>query len=147
MGYGTIRNPVENPASPAAAKMAGVYDGNNVRNHLEIFDLADADFDGDADESNLVCKLPAGTMLKSIIVASSVSLTTSQLSFGDADDPDRFGAAAAYGTTAGVREEYLDVASIGTVIAEETALYMTATEANLPASGTIAVQVETVSRG
>src|SRR3546814_15034522 len=66
------------------------------RQVLDLSDAAVAKVDGDF---NALFVKPRGTIVAKTEVISSVSLTTSQLSFGTEAVPAKYGALKAYGTT------------------------------------------------
>lgn len=145
-GYGNFRTGASDGTLPVPARIPGPVNGGKQDQYVEKFDLSKANVQKVATNRNLVAKIPAGHRLLSIKVRSSVSLTTSQLSFGDGTTADKFGAAAAYGTTAGATIEYLKVAELGEPLAAETAIWMSITTADLPGAGIVAVIIETAPR-
>ncbi len=143
-GFGTLRTAA---ALGAAGLMAASQDGGRVKTYIEIFDLADADIAKTAGDFNLCFDIPEGEAPLSLTVASSVSLTTSQLKFGSEADDDLLGAAKAYGTTANAVVEYLLASKMGVPLEERTRLLMGITSANLPSTGIVVVKLETSARG
>lgn len=143
-GIGTIRNA---SGAGSAGQIPAAQNGGRKETFVEIFDLASADFEGANGDDNLVARIPAGSAITGINVRSSVSLTTSQLSFGTKADADVFGTAKAYGTTANAKVDYLLAAQAGVPLAADTLVYMSVGTANLPGAGTVVVEIETSSRG
>jgi hypothetical protein len=148
-GYGSYRTGVNDGTDPSLKKIPGAVNGGNTCKFVERFDLSLANVLKNIGQNNLVAEIPDGHAIMSIKVSSSVSLTTSQLSFGTAASSAFFGALKAYGTTAEVIVEYLPVARRGVLLTTEpeTAVLMTIGAANLPATGTIVVEIETVTTG
>lgn len=144
IGHGTLRTAA---AIGALGLMAAAQNGGRKKTYIEIFDLADADFDGVSGDFNLCFDIPEGEAPLSLKVQSSVSLTTAQLKFGTLADDDLLGTAKAYGTTANAVVEYLLATMKGKPLAAKTRIYMGITTANMPASGTVVVELETSARG
>lgn len=144
-GIGTIRTAT---GVGASGQIPASQNGGRKKSYIEIFDLADADFEGNIGDDNLVAKIPEGEVITGITVQSSVSLTTSTLSFGTAADPDLYAAARAYGTTANAELKYPVLAAVkGVPLTGLTAVYMAIAAANLPGAGTVVVEIETSARG
>lgn len=146
-GYGTYREPVIGSGAANAGLLPGAINGGRRVSFTEIFNLADSAVLKTAGTANVVARIPAGHVLQSITVRSTVSLGSSTLAFGTADNDDAFGTAAAYGTTAEVTKEYLLTAQKGVALEEETEVLMTAASANLPSSGTVVVEIVASARG
>lgn len=146
-GYGSYRTGVIDGTDPSPKKIPGHVNGGNVCKFVERFDLSLSNVLKNAGQNDVVCSIPENHAVLSIKVSSSVSLTTSQLKFGTAADDDFFGTAKAYGTTAEAVVEYLLTAQRGAILSEATQLLMGITTANLPSSGIIVVEVETVTTG
>ncbi|MCP3730436.1 hypothetical protein M9978_08340 [Sphingomonas sp. MG17] len=146
-GYGNNRTGASDGTLPVPVKIPGAVNGGRVASFYEKFDLSKANVQKVATNRNLVGEVPVGHRLLSIKVRSSVSLTTSQLKFGDGSDDDKFGVAAAYGTTAEVEKEYLLVAQQGEPLTADTKIWMTHTTADLPGAGLVTVEVRTSARG
>lgn len=147
MGYGNYRTGASDGTQPSPSKIPGQVEGGPRRSFTEIFDLSKTNVSKTAGQSNLVARVPAGHAMQSILVRSTVSLTTSTLAFGTASDPDAFGVAAAYGTTAEVEKEYLLTAKKGVILDEHTDIFMTSGTANLPATGIVVADIITSARG
>lgn len=147
MGYGNIRTGVIDGTLPTPLKIAGALNGGQRRSFTEIFDLSKSNVDKVAGTNNVVCDIPVGHALQTILVRSTVSLTTSQLSFGIAGSAALYGAAKAYGTTAEAAIEYLLTAKKGVPLSAAQRLIMTTTVADLPGAGIICVEVTTSARG
>lgn len=144
-GFGTLRTAA---AVGAAGLIGAALNGGHKKSYTEIFDLADADFKGANGDIDLVAQIPQGECITAITVTSSVSLTTSTLSFGTAADPDLYAAALAYGTTANAEKRYPVLAAVkGVPLAALTKVYMGVAAANLPGAGRVVVEIETSSRG
>lgn len=143
-GFGTLRTAA---AVGALGLMAAAQNGGRKKTYIEIFDLADADFEGANGDFNLCFDIPEGEAPLSLKAQSSVSLTTSQLKFGTTADDDLLGPAKAYGTTANAVVEYLPATMKGKPLAARTRVYMGITTANMPASGILVVELETSARG
>lgn len=143
-GFGTIRNA---SGVGQAGQIPAAQNGGDKRSFIEIFDLADADFEGNNGDNNLCFDIPEGEAITAIKVQSTVSLGTSQLSFGTSAIPAALGAAKAYGTDAEAVVDYLDAAQKGVPMTERTRVYMTIGTANLPGTGKVVVEAETSSRG
>lgn len=146
-GFGNFRTGASDGTLPVPVRIPGAVNGGRVASFLEKFDLSKSNVQKVATNRNLVVEVPVGHRLLSIKVRSSVSLTTSQLKFGDGTDDDAFGVAAAYGTTAEAEKEYLLVAKKGEPLAADTKIWMTHTTADLPAAGIVVVEVITSARG
>lgn len=147
MGYGTYRTGAIDGTLPTPKKIPGQVNGGPRRTFVEIFDLSKTNVDKVAGTNNVVAKIPAGHALLSITVRSTVSLTTTTLAFGIAGTAGKYGTAAAYGTTAEVTKEYLLTSRKGVPSEADETIIMTAATADLPASGTVVVEIETVTRG
>lgn len=144
IGFGTLRTAA---AVGASGLIHASQNGGVKKSYIEIFDLADADIDKNSGDFNLCFDIPEGEAPLSLTVMSSVSLTTSQLKFGTIADDDLLGTAKAYGTTANVAVEYLLATMKGKPLDARTRVYMGITTANLPATGTVVVELETSARG
>lgn len=141
-GYGSYR-----AAATGASLMPAAINGGGRQAFVEVFDLSQSAVLKTSGTNNLVAKIPAGHVLLSINVRSTVSLTTSTLAFGTAASAAVFGTAAAYGTTAEVTKEYLLTAQKGVELAADTEILMTSGSANLPSTGIVVVEIETSARG
>lgn len=146
-GYGNYRTGAVDGTLPTPSKVPGAVQGAPRRSFTEIFDLSKANVQKVATNRNFVARIPAGHAWQGLRVRASVSLTTTQLKFGDGTDDDAFGVAAAYGTTAEVEKEYLLTVKKGTILAADVDVWMTHTTADLPAAGIVAVEVITSARG
>lgn len=144
-GYGNYRTGVSDGTLPAPAKAPGSVNNSSKKSFIEIFDLSKANVLKNIAQNNLCCNVPAGHVPVSILVSSSVSLTTTTLSFGPAASPASWGAAKAYGTTPDVVAEYLLTTKRGQIQSAGTDLLMTIGAANLPGAGFIVVEVVTNS--
>jgi hypothetical protein len=147
MGYGNIRTGVIDGTLPTPLKLAGAHNNAPVRSFTEIFDLSKTNVDKVAGTSNVIADIPDGHAIQSIIVRSTVSLTTTQLSFGSATSLAAIGAAKAYGTTPELSVEYLNTSYKGRQLTAVSRIFMTATVADLPSTGTIVVEIRTSARG
>lgn len=144
-GFGTLRTAA---GVGASGLIHAALNGGVKKSYTERFDLASADFEGANGDMNLVAKIPEGEVITGITVQSSVSLTTSTLSFGTAVDPDLYAAAKAYGTTVNAEVKYPVLAAVkGVPLDGLTAIYMAIAAANLPAAGIVVVEIETSTRG
>lgn len=144
-GNGTIRTAT---GAGASGQIPAAQNGGRKKAYIEIFDLADADFENAIGDKNLVAKIPEGETITGITVQSSVSLTTSTLSFGTAADTDLYAAAKAYGATAEAEVKYPVLAAVkGVPLAGLTAIYMAIAVAALPGAGKVVVEIETSARG
>lgn len=141
MGYGSYRAERLGGTKPTPPKVPAAVSDGIVRTFTEIFDLSKAEVDKVSGTSNVVATLPAGLALMAIKVRAGVSLGTATLAFGTAAQPTLFGAAAAYGTTPEVEKEYLPVARKGVILETSAQVIMTTGAANLPAAGTIVVDI------
>jgi hypothetical protein len=146
-GYGNYRTGAVDGTLPTPKKIPGAVNGAPRRSFTEIFDMSKANVQKVATNRNFVARIPAGHALQSITVHSTVSLTTSQLSFGDGTTANLFGAAAAYGTTPEAALSYLRVSKKGVILDVDTDIWMTTTVADLPAAGTVVVEVNTSAKG
>lgn len=147
MEYGSFRTDAIDGGLPTPAKIPGVFNGGNVASFLEQYDLATAGLVLTAGTAYAIAKIPAGHALLDIDVQSSVSLTTTQLEFGTEADPNAYGTAKAYGTTANAKVNYTLAAMKGHVFTEDTLLIMTSSVADLPGAGIVNVEVRTAARG
>lgn len=146
-GYGNFRTGAIDGSLPVAAKIPGAVAGGNVCCFTEVFDLSKSNVLKTAGTANVVAGKPSGHILLGIEIVSSVSLTTSQLAFGTAATPAKYGAAAAYGTTPNVRKTW-DVATAENAISDSAEqIIMTSSTADLPAAGIVVVRMYTAARG
>lgn len=143
-GFGTLRTAT---GVGQAGQIPAPQNGGRKKAYIEIFDLADTDFEGNNGDNNLCFDVPEGEAPLSLKVQSSVSLGTSQLKFGTLADDDLLATAKAYGTSANAVIEYLLAAQKGVPMAARTRVYMGVSNANLPSSGTVVVELETSTRG
>lgn len=146
-GYGNYRTGVVDGTDPSPGKIPGAFNNGSKKTFIEKFDLSKANVLKNIGQNNLCCNLPAGHAPMSIKVSSSVSLTTSTLSFGSASSPALLGAAKVYGVTPDVVTEYLPTTKRSELQATGTDVLMTIGAANLPGAGIIIVEVETVTTG
>lgn len=147
MNYDLYRTGAVDGAEPTPTKIPGAVNGGERRSFTAIFDLADAGSNFASGQICYIARIPQGHAMQAIRVRSTVSLTTSTLKFGTAADDDAFGTAAAYGTTAEAEKEYLLTAKKGVILDADTVIRMTIGTANLPASGTVVVEIITSARG
>jgi hypothetical protein len=148
-GYGSFRTGVNDGTDPSPKKIPGAVNGGNVCKFVERFDLSLANVLKNIGQNNLVAEIPEGHAITSIKVSSTVSLTTSTLSFGTAASAALFAAAKVYGTTPEAVIEYLATSQRGVLLttAPETPILMTIAAANLPGAGIIVVEIETATTG
>lgn len=147
MGYGNYRTGASDGTLPTPKKIPGVVEGSPNRSFTEVFDLSKSNVDKTSGTKNLVARIPEGHILLAIKVRSTVSLGTSTLAFGDGTTADRFGSAAAYGTTPEAQVDYLKTAQKGEILSAPVNIWMTSGTANLPSSGRVVVEIVTAARG
>lgn len=143
MGYGNFRTGVIDGTKPTPGKVHGSVNGGKQRIFKEAFDLSKANVDKVADTTNICFKKPKGHIVDLIRVVSSVSLTTSQLAFGISGTPAKYGAAKAYGTTANAPIDWHVATAEDDISDDEETIIMTASVADLPASGIVVVTMKT----
>lgn len=127
--------------------------GGKLRVFTEVITLA-----SQASASSIMfARIPYGSELYAIQVSVSATLSTSTLSFGDANSATRYGAAVTF-TVANTKVDALNVVgrgvplttcydNTGTVSSSYTDLLATIGTANLPASGTLVIVTEYVDYG
>lgn len=146
-GYGSIARGLLN-GTDALARAPGWLWNADLRVFRQVLDLSDtAVAKVDADFNVLFVK-PRGTIVAKIEVVSSVSLTTSQLSFGTEAAPAKYGALKAYGTTANAIVSW----AVATTFDDELAtaaetIGMTIDVADLPGAGIVIVDFHVLSPG
>ena len=146
MGYDTFRTGTAiDGTAPSPAKVHGAIDGGKKRGFLASFDLSKANVDKVAGTTNVCFKKPKGHVVRRFSVVSSVSLTTSQLAFGISGTPAKYGAAKAYGTTANAEVVWHVATAEDDLDADAETIIMTASVADLPASGIVNVEMETLA--
>ena len=129
------------------AKAPGERVNAHLRRHQEVFDLADAAVGKAIADTNVVAVLGPGEVIDHIRVVADVSLTTAQLQFGTATDPVKYGAAKAYGTTAGVPIDwYAPAAMVADALNAKEEVVMTISAAALPNTGKVITDVFTSAR-
>lgn len=146
-GYGNYRTGVVDGTDPSPGKIPGAFNNGSKKVFVEKFDLSKANVLKTAGAGNYVAKIPEGHAIMSIKVSSSVSLTTSTLSFGSATVETAVTPAKAYGTTAEAVIEYVTTAQRAALRSTGIDLYMFGQVATLPGVGIIVVEIETVTTG
>lgn len=132
----------------AGSKVSGIaYQANQMSFRAEL-DLSSADVKKVVADTNTLVRLPAGVIIDHIRVVSSVSLTTSQLSFGITGSTAKYGAAKAYGTTPKAAVDWFEPTVMDD--APSTAvedIIMTVGTADLPGAGIVIIDVFVTARG
>lgn len=147
MNYDLYRTGAVDGTEPTPTKIPGAVNGGERRSFTARFDLADSASNFASGQKCFCSTIPQGHALQAIRVRSTVSLTTSTLKFGTAASDALYGSAAAYGTTPDVEKEYLLTAQKGLILGADANILMTIGTANLPASGTVVVEIITSARG
>lgn len=147
MGYGSFRSGIVDGTAPTPGKLPAAINGGNVCLFAEVFDLSLAAVEKVVGTKNFVARKPKGHALISIEVISTVSLTTSQLSFGIIGATTKYGAAKAYGTTAKARVLWDEPSLLDTIPEVDEDIWMYGLTTDLPGAGKIAVQMLTAARG
>lgn len=132
----------------AGNKVSGIaYQANPLSYRAEL-DLSSADVKKVVADTNTLVRLPPGVIVDHIRVVSSVSLTTSQLSFGITGSAAKYGAAKAYGTTPKAAVDWYEPTVMDD--APSTAvedIIMTVGTADLPGAGIVIIDVFVTARG
>lgn len=130
------------------AKAPGWFWNAEYRVYRQALDLSLASVAKSIADTNLLFRKPRGTVIDKIVTTSSVSLTTSQLAFGVPGTPAKYGAAKAYGTTPKAQVPWAEPTAMDDdpTTAEELVM-MTISEANLPSSGIVIIDMFVLSSG
>jgi hypothetical protein len=132
----------------ALARAPGWFWNADLRVYRQVLDLSDtgvAKVDGDF---NVLFHKPRGTIVGKIEVVSSVSLTTSQLSFGTEAAPAKYGALKAYGTTPNAIIAWAVATTFDDDLATAAEIIgMTVDTANLPGAGIVIADMHVLSPG
>lgn len=147
MGYGTFRNDALSGSKPSPSAIPGAVQGGKVRIFAESFDLSKASVDKNTGTTNFCFRKPKGHAVSRIVVESNVSLTTTQLAFGIAGTPAKYGAAKVYGTTPDVEITWIVAGNALAISETEEDIIMTISAANLPGAGIVNVKMQTFSKG
>lgn len=146
-GFGKYRTGALDGSLPSPKLIPGNVNDAPMRIFTEVFDLSLAAVKKTSGDNNVLFKVPKGFVPASLRVSSSVSLTTSQLSFGISGTTNKYGAAAAYGTTADVVKEYLPTSKRGIEVTADETWLMTIGTADLPGTGTVVVELIGATKG
>jgi len=121
------------------AKVDGGKNGAKLRRITEIFDLSTATFaSGDV---LFVGRLPIGAYFDSVTLDSSVSLGTSTVSVGSAGSPAKYRAAATFTAVDTPTGFGPAAAKAQAALTAPEDVFVTIATANLPASGTLVVEL------
>ncbi len=130
------------------AKVNGIIYQVNTLQFRAVLDLSSADVAKVVADTNILARLPAGLVVDHIRVVSSVSLTTSQLSFGVAGAAAKYGAAKAYGTVAKAAVDWYEPTVMDDeASADKQDILMTVGTADLPGAGIVIVDIFVTARG
>lgn len=146
-GYGSIARTLLNGAD-ALTRAPGWLWNADLRVFRQVLDLSDAAVAKVDGDFNVLFIKPRGTIVAKTEVISSVSLTTSQLSFGTEAAPAKYGALKAYGTNANVIVPW----AVATTFDDDLAtaaetIGMTIDVADLPGAGIVIVDSYVLSPG
>lgn len=146
-GYGSIAAGLL-AGTDSLDKAPGYFWNANRRVFRQVFDLSLATVAKVSGDNNLCFKKPRGCVVDKIKVTSSVSLTTSQLSFGIAGATAKYGALKAYGTTPKAEVVWAEPTAMDDVpVDTEETITMTHGTADLPGAGIIIVDMEVLTEG
>lgn len=129
-------------------KTSGIVYQVNPIQYRAVLDLSLTAVAKVSGDNNIVARLPPSVVIDHVRVVSSVSLTTSQLSFGIAGSTAKYGALKAYGTVAKTPVDWFEptVMDDAPATAVEDIL-MTIGTADLPAAGIVIVDIFVTARG
>jgi hypothetical protein len=129
-------------------KSEGSVQNAGQRTFRATLDLSNAAVKRVVADTNVLARIPPGCVIQKIEVVSSVSLTTSQLSFGIAGAATKYGAAKAYGTTVDALVTWqVATAMDNDPLTTPEDILMTIGTADLPASGIVVVIISVSARG
>lgn len=146
-GYGSIARNLLN-GTDALARAPGWFWNADKRIFRQVLDLSDASVAKVDGDTNVLFIKPRGTIVGKIEVLASVSLTTSQLSFGTEAAPAKYGALKAYGTTANALVTWAVATTLDDdLTTEQETIVMTTDIADLPSSGIVIIDMHVLSPG